>query len=553
MAIDRAWWKEATVYQIYPRSFNDSDGNGVGDLPGIIRKVEYLDDLDVDVVWLCPVYESPQADMGYDVSDYRAIDDQFGDMADLERLLDRLHERDIRLVVDQIVNHTSDEHPWFEAARSSRDDPKRDWYHWHPGSEDGGPPNNWESFMGGSAWEYDEPTGEYYLHTYHRKQPDLNWANPDVRGAIYEMLRWWLEKGIDGFRLDVINHLSKPAGYPDSLIEDGRPGPDQFVNGPRIHEYVRELHEEVLADYDIVAIGETPDITVEQARAYIEDGLDMVFHFEHMDLDYGPGGRWDLGEWDLADLREVTTEWQTAMHPDGWNGLYLGNHDQARIVSRFGDEDYHRESATLIATFLLTLRGTPHLYQGDEIGMTNADFATFEATRDPETRNRVRELMAETGRSYEAFRDLVNARSRDNSRTPMQWSDAAHAGFTTGEPWIEVTDNYTDINVERARADPDSIWHYYRDLLALRDERDVLVYGAYECLTPDHERLFAYTRTLDDERVLVVLNWADEPTTAALPVATGDATLLVANHECDDDDPSTVALAPYEARVYDLR
>ncbi|MFC6976341.1 alpha-glucosidase [Halomicroarcula sp. GCM10025709] len=569
---DRTWWKEAVVYQIYPRSFLDTTGDGVGDLQGVAERVDYLDELGVDVVWLCPVYESPQADMGYDVSDYRAIDSLFGTMADWEDLRDTLHDRDIRLVMDQVVNHTSDEHDWFQASRSSADDSKRDWYHWHPGQAvseaesptdgtdspgppDRVPPNNWESFMGGSAWEWDDRTEAYYLHTYHTKQPDLNWANPDVREAIYEMLRWWLEKGIDGFRLDVVNHLSKPEGYPDGSTDYDWVGTDQFLNGPRIHEYCRELSAEVLSEYDAMTIGEMPGIDPDQAASYSADGLDMTFQFEHMSLDYGADGRWDRSEWALTDLKAVVSKWQRELQGEAWNALYLGNHDQARIVSRFGDDgEYREESAKLLATFLLTLRGTPHVYQGDEIGMTNADFASLAETRDPDTINHVSALMAERDEPYEAFRELVNARSRDNARTPVQWDDSDHAGFTDGDPWIGVTDNYTEINVDSARRDPGSVWAHYRELLELRADTDALVYGEYELLLPDDPNLYVYRRTLGEKRLLVVLNWSSERVPFTVPdvVSVDDASLLISNYGETPPTPADLTLSPYEACVYDL-
>ncbi|MFB6184626.1 MAG: alpha-glucosidase [Haloarculaceae archaeon] len=549
MSAARQWWKEAVVYQIYPRSFADSDGDGLGDLRGIAGKVDYLDDLGVDAVWLCPFYESPQADMGYDVSDYRAVDDRFGDVGDFEDLLAALHERDIKLVVDQVVNHTSDEHEWFEQSRSSVDDPRRDWYHWHSGT-DGGPPNNWESFMGGSAWEYDDRTGEYYLHTFHRKQPDLNWANPEVREAIYEMLRWWLEKGVDGFRMDVINYLSKPEGYPDGDPDAERTGKELFGNGPRLREYLRELDAEVFSDYDVMVVGETSDVDVETARGYIEDGLDMTFQFEHMGVDCGPGGRWDPVAFDLREFKAVIDRWQTGMYPDGWNAPYLGNHDQPRAVSRFGDAA-ERHSAKLLATFLLTLRGTPFVYQGDEIGMANPDFETLSELRDPHTIHAAEALMERRNCSYDDVRPLVNARGRDSARTPVQWDDSPNAGFTDGDPWLPVCDDFETVNVERERADPDSVWHYYRRLLSLRHETDALVDGAFDLLYPDHERLFAYTRATDDETVLVVLNWSDARTTFDLPDAlpADGWSLYASNYDGRAELPS-LDLRPYEARVY---
>ncbi|MFC7019174.1 MULTISPECIES: glycoside hydrolase family 13 protein [Haloarcula] len=556
--IDREWWKEATVYQIYPRSFNDTDGDGVGDLQGVVEKVPYLDDLGADVVWLCPVYDSPQADNGYDIRDYRTIDETFGTMADWEALRDALHDRDMKLVMDLVVNHTSDEHEWFEKSRR-REPGYEDFYYWRDEPADGGLPNNWESFFGGPTWTFDEVREQYYLHLFDTKQPDLNWRNPEVREAIYEMMRWWLEKGVDGFRMDVVNLLSKTEGLPDGE-ENGQVGTEHFVDGPRIHEYLREMNDEVLSDYDVMTVGETPGTDVEQAREYIEDGLGSVFHFQHMLVDVDGDSRWDvaddeaLGEWDLRDLKRVLTRWQEGMEDGGWNSVYLNNHDQTRPVSRFGNDGAYRvESAKLFATLLLTLRGTPYLFQGDEIGMTNVDFETFEEIRDVDAKNHAELLMEERGTDdYQDVRHIVNHRSRDNSRTPMQWDDSDHAGFTDGEPWIKVAENYREINAADAGADPDSVWHYYRDLIDLRHGRDVLVYGEYDLLCPDDGSIYAYTRTLGDESMLVVLNVDEDHQSVALGEVADDATLVRSNYGGGAADLSDLQLRPYEARVYDL-
>jgi len=556
---DREWWKEAVVYQIYPRSFNDSDGDGVGDIPGITERVDYLDAFGVDVVWLCPVYDSPDADNGYDIRDYRAIGEQFGTMADWEELLAALHDRDVRLVMDLVVNHTSDEHEWFERSRR-REKGYEDYYYWREGDPDQ-PPNNWESFMGGAAWTYDDVREAWYLHLFDEKQPDLNWRNPDVRADVTEMVNWWLEKGIDGFRLDAINYLSKADGLPDGDPEGSPPtGLDQFSHGPRIHEYLRELYDRTFSNYDAVTVAEMSGTTVDMARDHLGedgDGLDMIFHFEHMELDVGPRGRWDpegYGEWSLPEFKRITSRWQGELAGDGWNALYLGNHDQPRIVSRFGNEAYREESAKLMATFLLTSRGTPFVYQGEEIGMTNSEFPELDDVDDPMTAGAVEDLLAEgiVG-SYGEARGLVEYMSRDNARTPMQWSDDDHAGFTDGEPWLPVDGNYTEVNVETARADEDSVWHYYRRLIALRHAEDVLVYGDYGLLLPDHEQLFVYTRSLDDETVLVVLNWSDEPATFETgAVDTADATTVVATREDGPADPDGAEFRPYEAAAYRL-
>jgi oligo-1,6-glucosidase len=554
---EREWWKEAIVYQIYPRSFNDSDGDGVGDIPGIVEKVDYLEALGVDVVWLNPVYESPMADNGYDIADYRAIHPRFGTMADWERLLEELHDRDMRLIMDLVVNHTSEEHEWF--VRSRDGDPEyRDHYVWREGEPDGPAPNNWESFFRGSAWRYDDERESYFLHLYDESQPDLNWENPDVRSDVFEMMRWWLEKGIDGFRMDAIDLLSKAEGLPDGDPDDALVGSEHYSHGPRLHEYLREIYDDTLANYDAMTVGEMGMASVEEAAASLGedgDGLDMVFQFDHMNVDAdenGPWGRAEPGDWELTELKEIVTRKQRRLE---WDALFLSNHDVPRLVSRFGDDDrYRAESATLIATFLLTMRGTPYIYQGDEIGMTNADFRSREEIDDPQTLGTIDDLL-ETGAvdAYEDVREFVNYRSRDHARTPMQWDGSPGAGFTDGEPWLKVNENRSRINVEAALADEDSVWHYYRRLIELRDAEDVLVYGEYELLCPDDEQLFAYTRTLEDERVLVVLNWSGEPATfepAALEAAGFE--VLVGNYGESAADPTDAELRPYEAVVYRL-
>ena len=561
---ERQWWKEAVVYQIYPRSYNDSDGDGVGDLRGITERVEYLADLGVDVVWLCPVYDSPNADNGYDIGDYRSIMAEFGTMADWETLLAELHAHDIRLLMDLVVNHTSDEHEWFQRSRR-REDGYEDYYYWHDGDvdEDGEPvpPNNWGSFMGGSAWTYDELREQWYLHLFDEKQPDLNWRNPEVRDEVASLVEWWLEKGIDGFRIDAINYISKPEGLPDDTADREPRGIDVFSHGPRIHEYLRELYDRTFSNYDVLTVAEMADTTVDMAGDYLGedgDGLDMIFHFEHMDVDISSRGRFDpdgWGEWSLPEFKEIMSRWQTELDADGWNAQYLGNHDQPRIVSRFGDDETYRvESAKLLATFLLTVRGTPFVYQGEEIGMTNDDFERLEDLDDPMTVGAVEDLI-DAGRadSYEDLRAFVNYVSRDHARTPMQWSDAPNAGFTTGEPWLALNENYPDINVEAARADEDSVWNYYRRLIDLRHDEDVLVYGEYELLLPDHEQLYAYTRTLDNETALVVLNWSDESAAVDADLVDANPTaVLRSNYDDSPTDPSGREFRPYEAVVYRL-
>ncbi|MDS0300151.1 alpha-glucosidase [Halogeometricum sp. S1BR25-6] len=594
-ALDRAWWKEAVVYQIYPKSFNDSDGDvrrtdgsasqpgtrrisgdGVGDIPGIIDRVDYLDELGVDAVWLCPVYESPQADNGYDISDYRSIADIYGDLDDWEALLDALHARDIRLVMDLVVNHTSDEHEWFRKSRR-REGAYEDYYIWRDGDtdEEGDPtpPNNWESVFGGPAWTYDEERGQWYLHLFDEKQPDLDWRNPDVREAVYEMMEWWLEKGIDGFRMDVINLVSKAEGLPDGDPDAGLTGAEHFFNGPNVHEYLGEMCDEVLSDDDLLTIGETPGADVEDARQYVApdgDGLSMVFQFEHVTFDHDEH-KWDAGDWSLVEFKRTLAKWQTGLADDGWNSVYLNNHDQPRMVSRFGDagdrdssahrtrsdddEGYRRKSAKLLGTLTHTLHGTPFVYQGEEIGMTNASFASPDELRDVEALNFVEEAI-EAGRadSYDDVRDAVEYVARDNARTPMQWSDVPNAGFTDedADPWLKCNANYETVNVEAARADEDSVFNYYRDLIDLRHDRDVLVYGEFDLLRPEDPDVFAYTRTLGDERGLVVLNFAATPVEFATPerLSVGGLELAISNAEAPTAPPETLELGPYEARVY---
>jgi oligo-1,6-glucosidase/alpha-glucosidase len=563
MTAARAWWKEAVVYQIYPRSFNDSDGDGVGDLQGIIERLDYVADLGVDVIWLNPVYDSPQKDNGYDISDYQAIYDEFGTMADWEALVEEVHNRDMRLVMDLVVNHTSDQHEWFRKSRQ-RDPEYEDYYIWREGGtdEDGDPvpPNNWESFFGGSAWEYDEERSEYFLHLYDTSQPDLNWRNDSVRTDIFDTIEWWLEKGIDGFRMDVINLLSKVEGLPDGDPDSEWVGAEHFIDGPEMLSYLTALDEEVLSNYDVMTVGEMPQLTVESALEYADtDGpLDMAFHFQHTKLDYADGERWSVGDWSLPELKRIIGRWQDGLAADGWNTLYWENHDQPRSVSRYGDpENYRRESAKLLGTFILTLRGTPYIYQGQELGMTNADWETMDDLRDVDAINHARELLDRDGvEEYDDVKDIVGYRTRDNARTPMQWDDSKNAGFTDGDPWIQVNPNYREINAADQQADVDSVYSYYQRLIQLRADRDVLVYGDYTDLLPDHETVFAFTRSLSadsgTERILVVLHFDDATETLDLPVEYADATLLEGNYDCDDTDPGTVTLAPYEARVYEL-
>ncbi|MDZ7731130.1 MAG: alpha-glucosidase [Natrialbaceae archaeon] len=544
--MDRPWWQEAVVYQIYPRSFNDSNGDGIGDLPGIRERVPYLNDLGVDAVWLSPIYESPMADHGYDVANYRSIHPDYGTMDDFEALRDTLGDHDIRLILDMVVNHTSDEHDWFERSRN-REDPYTDFYHWQ--DSDDGPPNNWESVFGGSAWSYDETRGEYYLHLFDEKQPDLNWRNPQVRDAVVETMNWWLDRGVDGYRLDVINLLSKTEGLPDGVDNTLQIGVEHFWDGPELDEYLAELYERVFAERDVVAIGEMPGIGSARGLEFTENGdpLSMLIAFDHVVLDWGPGGRWDPTSVNPGSFQRALMAWQDAIDDRAWTALYLENHDQPRAVSRFGDDSrYHYESATALATVITTLRGSPFIYQGQEIGMTNSSFPDPAVLEDVESRNYVAESLEE-GASYEDIRPAIEAQSRDNARTPMQWDDSEQAGFTTGEPWLPVTPNYTDINVEAARANEDSIWHYYRSLIELRSERAALVTGSVEPVEPRPDAVFAYRRVSATDELLIATNLTDEA--PVLELEDDGWQPLTGNYS---DPPSTLSgrsLRPYEAVI----
>lgn len=561
--MNRAFWKEAVVYQIYPRSFQDSNGDGIGDLQGIISRLDYLQKLGVDVVWLSPVYKSPNDDNGYDISDYEDIMDEFGTLKDWEELLAGLHERGIKLMMDLVINHSSDEHAWFAESRSSLDNPFRDYYIWRPGGPNGELPNNWSSVFSGPAWELDEATGEYYLHLFSRKQPDLNWENPKLREALYKMIAFWLDKGVDGLRMDVINMISKVEGLPSAHRDGLVPGElagggEYYMNGPRVHEYLQEMNREVLSKYDVMTVGETPGASVEDAILYTDEDrheLQMVFQFEHMDVDSGPGGKWDVTPWSLRGLRDILHKWQTGLADRGWNSLYLNNHDQPRMVSRFGnDGEYRVLSAKMLATLLHTLKGTPYIYQGEEIGMTNVKFSALEDYKDIEILNMYREKVTEGGADHETILQAIHTKGRDNARTPMQWDASTHAGFTRGTPWLKLNPAYKEINVEQALADPDSIFYYYQKLITLRKEHLIMAYGQYKLLLPEHEYIYAYTRTLSDEQWLVLLNFGADPQPVDLPAELGAVSrLMIGNYPGEPDDSNLATLRPYEARVYQLR
>ncbi|WP_339302114.1 alpha-glucosidase [Paenibacillus sp. FSL K6-2441] len=559
----RTWWKESVVYQIYPISFKDSNGDGVGDLRGILSKLDYLQDLGVDVVWICPIYQSPGHDNGYDISDYYKIDPAFGTMEDFDELLEALHARGMKLMMDLVLNHTSDEHPWFLESRKSKDNPKRDYYIWRKG-KNGGPPNNWESYFSGSVWEYDERTDEYYLHLYSKHQPDLNWENPSVIRELHDMVKWWLQKGVDGFRFDAIAHIAKAKGLPDADNPEQRPtvrAYELFSNLDDVHTLLQNLYDNVLYYYDIMTVGETSGLGPEQALNYVGDDrreLNMTFQFEHMFLDagYAGSGKWDVVPWKLTDLKEVITRWQTVLHGRGWNANYLCNHDQPRSVSRFGSdqEPYRIPSAKMLGTFLHMLEGTPYIYQGEEIGMTNAVFDSIDDYRDVETLNYYEEQRRNGVPEADILR-AIHLKSRDNARTPMQWDAGPQAGFTTAESaWIRVNPNHDRINVEEAIRNPDSIYHYYKKLIRLRKEHAVIVYGEYELLLPDHPQIYAFTRRLETSCLLVILNFSSEEPVFEWPseaVEPKDIELLISNYAPrEHEDVLNLPLRPYEARVY---
>ncbi len=560
--MNRKWWKEAVVYQIYPRSFMDSNGDGIGDLQGVLSKLDYLKDLGIDVIWLCPVYQSPNDDNGYDISDYYDIMSEFGTMEDFDRLLKEAHDRGIKIIMDLVVNHTSDEHPWFIESRSSIDNPKRDYYIWKPGKE-GEPPNNWESFFSGSTWQYDDATGEYYLHLFSKKQPDLNWNNPAVVKDVHSMIKWWLDKGIDGFRVDAINHIGKAEGFPDDPHpEDERhnTGYPLFANLPQVHDVLQQMNHDVLSDYDIMTVGETSGVGPEEALLYVDEArheFNMVFQFEHMGIDSGTKGKWGVAPWSLLDLKKIMSKWQNELYGKGWNALYMTNHDQPRQVSRFGDDGrYWAESAKLLATYLHTLCGTPYVYQGEEIGMTNVRFDRIEEYRDLEILNFYQEKVVEQGQDPEPIMNSIYHKGRDNARTPMQWDDGQEASFTTGTPWIQVNPNYKDINVAQQLEDPNSVLNYYKELIQVRKQNDVLVYGDYHLILEDHPEIYAYTRTLGDEKVLVVLNFFGKTPEFKCPedLVVEAPELLISNYEVEGvQSIQNVQLRPYEARVYRLK
>jgi len=555
--LNKAWWKEAVVYQIYPRSFMDSNGDGIGDLNGITEKLEYLKELGIDVIWLSPVYQSPNDDNGYDISDYQAIMEEFGTMEDYDRMLARAHELGIKIMMDLVVNHTSDEHAWFVESKKSVDNPYRDFYIWRKGKEDGSEPNNWGSCFSGSAWKYDPQTDMYFLHLFSKKQPDLNWDNPDVREHVFDMMNWWCEKGIDGFRMDVISLISKPEGLPDGVPGENGYADSGCANGPHVHEYLKEMNKKVLSHYNLITVGEASGVTLEEAKKYASaDGseLNMVFQFEHVGS--GPEGNNRFGKWDshkmsLPVWKKILSKWQTGLEGKAWNSLFLANHDQPRSVSWFGNDsaEYREISAKMLATCLHMMQGTPYVYQGEELGMCNAYFDKLEDYRDIESLNAYKELTETCGVSHEEMMGYLKRISRDNARTPMQWDDSANAGFTTGTPWIKVNSNYKTVNAKQQTTDPDSVFSYYKELIRLRHENDIIVYGEYELLEPQNEELFIYTRTWNNEQLMVLCNFTDKDVVipaAVMAQIPADAQILISNHVGNLE----AVLRPYEARVY---
>jgi oligo-1,6-glucosidase len=559
------WWKSAVVYQIYPRSFADSNGDGVGDIGGITTRLDYLVALGVDVLWLSPVYPSPQADHGYDITDYQDIDPLFGSLEELDLLLRSAHERGMRLILDIVVNHTSDEHSWFVESRSSTTGPKRDWYWWRPpryGMEPGAPgaePTNWASIFSGSAWEFDEASTEYYLHLFSRKQPDLNWENPDVRQAVYAMMRLWLDRGVDGFRMDVINLISKDPSLPDGHHLPHQPyadGSEHFVCGPNIHDFLQEMHRNVFGDRpeEYLEVGEMPGVTVDEARLFTDPAraeVDMVFQFEHVQLDQGES-KWDYIGLDLRDLKASLGRWQAGLADVGWNSLYWSNHDQPRVVSRYGnDQEYRVASAKMLATVLHLHRGTPYIFQGEELGMTNAPFEEVDEFRDIESLNHYAVTTASGAATPAETLAALRLMSRDNARTPMQWDAGPWAGFSTHPPWIQVNPNYMEINAEAALADPDSVFHHYRKLIELRHTEPVVVHGSFHMLLPHDEQIYAFLRRLDDVELLVLGNFSSADALVDLPDAAewADAELLIGTPP-QPDSSAPLVLRPWEGRVY---
>lgn len=548
------WWKEAVVYQIYPRSFMDSNGDGIGDLQGIIHRLDYLADLGVDVIWLSPIYDSPNDDNGYDIRDYQRIMKEFGTMDDFDMLLEQAHQKGLKIMMDLVVNHTSDEHEWFVKSRQNTDNSYRDYYIWREGKKSGLEPNNWESCFSGSAWQYDETREMFYLHLFSKKQPDLNWENSRVRHAVYDMMRWWCDKGIDGFRMDVINMISKDEELPDGKNVNGLFGDfsPYVMNGPKVHEFLREMHDEVLSHYDLMTVGETPNVTTEEAKKYAGEEtneLNMIFQFEHVEFG-GEIGKWTDKKIPLVELKRIMSKWQTELEGHAWNSLYWNNHDQPRAVSRFGDDrpQYREISAKMLATCLHFMKGTPYIYQGEELGMTNYPFSQIDQFKDIESINAYKEIVGNQRLEHDQMMSCLRFKSRDNARTPMQWSNNKQGGFTTGKPWLPVNPNKDEVNAEVEVNNPNSVYHYYKKIIQLRKKHSIIVYGDYELLEERHEQLFVYRRCLENEHLLVLCNFSDDVIKYKMPMQLEQYDVIITNNQRKVLE-SEMELQPYEAFV----
>jgi len=548
--MNRTWWKEGVVYQIYPRSFKDSSGNGIGDIYGIIEKLDYIKSLGVNMIWICPIYSSPNDDNGYDISDYRKISEEFGGNRAFDILLKEMHKRDLKLIMDLVANHSSDEHRWFEESKKGENNPYHDYYFWKKGKKEIRP-NNWLSVFSGSVWEWDSNLNKYYLHSFTKKQPDLNWENPKVRDEIYDVLNFWFSKGVDGFRMDVISFISKrldfPPAKPEATLSEMME--NIYANGPRIHEYLKEMNEKVLSKYDIVTVGEGPGVNLKTGLNYVDEKekeLDMVFHFDHLQIDFGPEGKFDPQPIDFIKFKKVFSDWDSLLRNKGWNSIFLGNHDFSRIVSRFGnDKKYRNESAKLLATLLMTLRGTPYVYQGDEIGMTNVKYPSIDHYDDIETRNAWKEAV-EQNKDMDVFLKAIHIQSRDNARTPLQWDASKFAGFSTNKPWIGVNENYNKINVELQEDNSDSILNYYREIIRIRKNNSTLIYGDFLDLEPSNEKLYIYKRWDQQKTYFIVLNFSNDKVQWGINNFES-MRLVISNYKKSVYDKS---VDPWEARVY---
>ncbi|MFZ0476891.1 MAG: alpha-glucosidase [Halobacillus sp.] len=549
--MERVWWKEAVGYQVYPRSFQDSNGDGIGDIQGMIERLDYLKDLGIDFIWICPMYKSPKDDNGYDISDYRDILEEFGTMDDFDRLLKEVHKRDMKLIIDLVLNHTSDEHPWFVESRKSKNNPKRDWYIWRD-PKDGKEPNNWESIFEGSAWQYDGASGQYYLHVFSTKQPDLNWENEEVREELYDTVNWWLEKGIDGFRIDAISHIKKRPDLPDMPNPEGEEYVSSFdmhMNQEGIHEFLEEFKNKTYANYDVMTVGEANGVSAEEANLWVgENGkMDMVFQFEHLDL-WNKDGDDKL---DVVGLKKALTRWQKALEDDGWNALFIENHDKARVVSTWGDdEQYWKESATSFGTMYFLMQGTPFIYQGQEIGMTNVAFPSLEDYDDVAAKNLYKKKKAQ-GSSHKEIMEILWSTSRDNSRTPMQWNDQPKAGFTSGTPWIKINPNYKEINVKDQLGRSDSVLNYYKQMISLKKQYPLFTYGIYDLLLEEDTQIYAYTRTLESKVALIITNLTSDEADFESNYSLSSDHLILSNYDTEShEDIKSFTLRPFEARVY---